>query len=122
MTQELKPQTVSKKFDLGERTFEFSKKLLGFLKNLSRDFISLPIISQVTRSGTSIGANYREADGAESRKDFIHKIGVCKKETKETLYWLGLIKECLGVDSSELDWLVGKCKELVRIFGKISSG
>lgn len=77
-------------------------------------------VLQAMRSGTSIGANYREADGSESKKDFIHKIMICKKEAKETLYWLGLIKEGLEVSSSELDWLIGECKELVRIFGKIS--
>ncbi len=67
-----------------------------------------------------MGANYREADGSESKKDFIHKIMVCKKEAKETLYWLGLIKEQVETNNLELEWLIDECKQLVRIFGKIS--
>lgn len=67
-----------------------------------------------------MGANYREADGSESKKDFIHKTMVCKKEAKETLYWLGLIKEQSESSNSELEWLIDECKQLVRIFGKIS--
>lgn len=113
-------QTPSKTFDLGERTFNFSKRLIKFLKSLPKDSLTQSSALQVMRSGTSIGANYREADGSESKKDFIHKIMICKKETKETLYWLGLIKEGLEINSPELEWLIGECKELVRIFGKIS--
>lgn len=113
-------QVPNKKFDLGERTFEFSKVLIKFLKTLPKDPLVQTSVLQAMRSGTSIGANYREADGGESKKDFIHKIMICKKEAKETLYWLGIIKEGLEINSTDLDWLINECKELVRIFGKIS--
>jgi len=113
-------QVPNKTFNLGERTFEFSKRLIKFLKTLPKDPLIQTQVLQAVRSGTSIGANYREADGAESKKDFIHKIMICKKEAKETLYWLGLIQEGLGVNNAELDWLIKECRELVRIFGKIS--
>ncbi|MBI2008355.1 four helix bundle protein [Candidatus Amesbacteria bacterium] len=109
-----------KKFDLGERTFEFSKRLIKLLRSLSKEPAIQTIVLQAIRSGTAIGANYREADGAESKKDFLHKIGICKKEAKETLYWLGLIKEGLEVKSDEMERLIDECRQLVRIFGKIS--
>ncbi len=113
-------QVPNKKFDLGERTFEFSKRLIRYLKSLPKDSLLQTLILQAVRSGTSVGANYREADGSESKKDFIHKIMVCKKEAKETLYWLGLIKEQVETNNLELEWLIDECKQLVRIFGKIS--
>ncbi len=113
-------QDPNKIFDLGDRTFEFSKRLIKFLRTLPKDPLVQTSVIQAIRSGTSVGANYREADGGESKKDFLHKIGICKKEAKETLYWLGLIKEGLEVQSDELEWLIDECRQLVRIFGKIS--
>ena len=62
-----------------------------FMKTLKRDDINRPLINQIVRSGTSIGANYMEADAAESKKDFKHKISLVKKETKETKHWLRMI-------------------------------
>ena len=113
-------QNPNRKFDLGERTFEFSKRLIRFLKSLPKDPLLQTLILQAIRSGTSVGANYREADGSESKRDFIHKIMICKKEVKETLYWLGLIQEQVEANNLELEWLIDECKQLVRIFGKIS--
>jgi four helix bundle protein len=113
-------QVPNRKFDLGERTFEFSKRLIKFLKTLPKDPLVQTQVLQAIRSGTSIGANYREADGAESKRDFVHKIMICKKEAKETLYWLGLIRDGLEIGSAEIEWLINECRELVRIFGKIS--
>lgn len=109
------------KFDLGARTFEFSKRLIKFLRTLSKDPLFQTLVLQAIRSGTSIGANYREADGGESKKDFLHKIGICKKEAKETLYWLGLIKEGMETENKDLEWLIDECQQLVRIFGKIGA-
>jgi four helix bundle protein len=111
---------VEKVFDLGSRTFIFSKSLITFLQHQSKNQLINPVAVQLIRSGTSIGANYREADGAESKKDFIHKIKIAKKEAKETLYWLGIIYEGFKIDDPELIVLIGECKELVRILGKIS--
>lgn len=112
----------SKPIDLGVRTFDFSKKLIKFLKILPKDTHSQALSLQLFRSGTSVGANYREANGAESKKDFLHKIGICKKEAKETLYWLGLLYEAMDVRDEECTWLINECQELVKIFGKISTG
>lgn len=82
---------VKQKYDLAERTQKFGEDVIDFLKSLPRDEFTRPLISQTIRSATSIGANYMEADGAESKKDFRHKIGICKKEAKETMHWMRMI-------------------------------
>lgn len=64
----------AKKYDLEERTSQFGEHIIAFAKKIPKNPVTLPLISQLVRSGTSIGANYAEADGAESRKDFKHKI------------------------------------------------
>jgi four helix bundle protein len=81
------------KYDLEERTGKFGKEIIKFCKTIPKDTISSPIISQLIRAATSVGANYCEADNAESRADFRHKIGICKKEAKETAHWLKMLKE-----------------------------
>jgi len=96
-----------KEFDLEERTAKFGERVILFLKTTPKNEITKPIIGQLIRSATSIGANYMEADGAESRKDFIHKLGICKKESKETKHWLRM----LSVAEAELQ---EKCRELWR--------
>ena len=97
--------TNNKKYDLEERTAKFGEEIIEFAKTLKRDEINKSLISQVVRSGTSIGANYMEADGAESKKDFQHKIALCKKESKETKHWLRMISKA---DSGRTD----RCREL----------
>jgi four helix bundle protein len=120
MTIILKP---NKKYDLEDRTLIFAKDVVSLCKLIPKNSISLPIISQLIRSATSIGANYREANGASSKKDFMSKIYICKKESKETKYWLILLVET--VDDEKLR---EKCKileqeslELILIFSKIAS-
>lgn len=73
------------------RTSKFGEDVIEFAKSLQRDEVSRPLITQLVRSATSIGANYVEADGAESKRDFQHKIAICKKEAKETKNWLRMI-------------------------------
>lgn len=79
------------KYDLEERTAIFGEKVIKFVKQLTEDSINRPLINQLIRSATSIGANYMEADGANSKQDFNHKISICKKEAKETLHWLRMV-------------------------------
>jgi four helix bundle protein len=76
---------------LKERTAKFGETIIEFSRKIPKDVITTPIIGQLVRAGTSIGANYCEADCAESRKDFEHKIGIAKKESKETKFWLRMI-------------------------------
>jgi four helix bundle protein len=78
-------------FALEERTARFGEMIIDFVKTLPRNIINDELIRQLVRSGTSIGANYMEADGAESKKDFRHKIAICRKESKETKHWLRMI-------------------------------
>jgi four helix bundle protein len=80
-----------KKYDLEERTARFGEEVIEFARSLPDNQVNRPLIDQIVRSGTSIGANYMEADGAESKKDFQHKISLCKKESKETTHWLRMI-------------------------------
>jgi len=107
------------KYDLEERTAVFGEDIIRFAKNLPRNVINNPLISQLVRSGTSIGANYMEADGAESKKDFRHKIGICKKEAKETMHWLRMIAKADGDKTDECRKLWMESHELTLIFSSI---
>ncbi len=78
-------------YDLEERTARFGESVIEFAKRIPKDVITVPLIEQLIRSGTSVGSNYCEADCAESRKDFEHKLGICKKEAKESKHWLRMI-------------------------------
>jgi four helix bundle protein len=108
-----------KKFDLEERTALFAENLLNFLKNLPETTKNKSIIIQLIRSGTSIGANYMEATGAESKKDFRHKIGICKKESRETRYWLRLLLMLCFEKKDDVEKLSRESYELLLIFSKI---
>ncbi len=107
------------RFDLGERTAKFGEEIIGFAKTLERSEINHPLIGQLISSGTSIGANYMDADGAESKKDFRHKIGICKKESKETKHWLRMISEANPNKSIECRKLSQEAQELTLIFSSI---
>jgi four helix bundle protein len=80
-----------RKYNLEERTAKFGEEIIEFANKVSKNAITLPLVSQLVKTGTSVGANYCEADDAESRKDFQHKIGICKKEARETKHWLRMI-------------------------------
>src|SRR5436309_548862 len=80
-----------RKFDFEERTARFGEAIIAFAKRVPQNVVTLPLIDQVVRAGTSIGANYCEADDAVSKKEFRCKIGTCKKESRETKYWLRMI-------------------------------
>ena len=111
-----------KEYDLEKRTLLFSKKLINFCSLCKKSIITIPLINQLIRSGTSIGANYHEANGASSKKDFQNKIFICKKESKETFYWLELLVEVIDDEKIKQDCqnLQQEAKELILIFGKIS--
>lgn len=107
--------------ELEDRTKKFALSLIKTLSGLSKTPASTILIKQVIRSGTSIGANYREACEAESAKDFVHKIKIAKKEAKETEYWLDLILSLNKVPVKELSLLLKETNEFVKIFSSISS-
>ena len=112
---------LHKKYDLEDRTVKFGELVIDFCKKIKQDNVSVPIINQLVRSGTSIGANYTEANSASSRKDFKNKIYICKKEAQETRYWLKMMKRCSRDDEDNMDKLSQECQELILIFGKILS-
>jgi four helix bundle protein len=110
---------MTKIYDLEERTARFGENVIGFLKTLPRNPINDELIRQAVRSGTSIGANYVEADGAESKKDFRHKIAICKKEAKETKHWLRMIAKANPDRKEEAVKLSNEAQELTLIFSAI---
>lgn len=106
-------------YNLEERTAKFGEEVIEFVKALERDEINRPLISQVVRSATSIGANYMEADGAESKKDFQHKIAICKKEAKETKHWIRMVAKANPRKNEECRRLWQEAQELTLIFSSI---
>ena len=112
---------MSKNFDLKDRTKKFGIEIIIFCQKIPKNAITLPLISQLVRSGTSIGANYFEADNAESQNDFKHKIGISKKESDETVYWLEIIKSACPKLDTEINLLHQEAKELNLIFNAISN-
>jgi four helix bundle protein len=108
-----------KQYDLEERTLKFSENIIILSTKIKKDIITMPLISQLVRSATSIGANYCEANGASSKKDFKNKIYICKKEAKETKYWLQLISKAVPEASDECKKYWNEAQELTLIFSKI---
>ena len=106
-------------FDLEERTARFAEAIIAFARKLARDPVTLPLIGQLVRAGTSVGANYTEADDAVSKKDFRHRISVCKKEARESKYWLRIIASAAPQSKPEGSKLWQEAKELHLIFASI---
>jgi four helix bundle protein len=106
----------TKKYDLEERTATFGENIIDFVNRTQKTITSTSLLKQLVRSGTSIGANYCEADCAESKKDFVHKIGICKKEAKETKHWLRMIAKALPESATEARLLWFEADQLQRIF------
>jgi len=106
-------------YDLLERVTLFSEKLIELCKRTPKSSINDPIINQLIRSGTSIGANYNEANGASSKLDFRNKIYICKKEAMETKYWLRLLSKSSDQLTDDRRVLWKECHEFTLIFSKI---
>ena len=106
-------------FDLEERTAKFGEDVIRFAKTVSQNVITNPLINQLVRSGTSVGANYSEADDAQSKKDFRHKICICKKEARETKHWLRMLATADETLREKARPLWQEAKELNLIFAAI---
>lgn len=111
--------TNSKQYNLEERTLEFGKRIIHLAKALPRNTINLSLTNQIIRSGTSVGANYREANETETKKDFQFRIRICRKEAKETIYWLKLIIEANPELEKRIELLLQESEEFVKIFAAI---
>jgi four helix bundle protein len=104
-------------FDLEDRLVEFSVRIIRLAEALPKTKVGNHIAGQIVRSGTSPAPNYGEAQSAESRSDFIHKMQICLKELRETRIWLLMIaKAALVKSASQLDPLINENNELISIF------
>lgn len=107
-----------KTYDLEDRLVDFGVMILDLSEKLPRSPAGMHIAGQILRSGTSPAANYGEAQAAESRKDFVHKLKIASKELKETRIWLKMIGRKTYVVEEVSAPVLNECKELIRIFGK----
>lgn len=108
----------SKPYDLGERTLKFARDIIDLTNGVSKSLANVEIARQVIRSSGSVGANYIEANEALSKKDFGTRIKLCRKEAKETAYWLKLLQTD-GASSAVTSSLIAEAGELVKIFSAI---
>jgi len=111
--------TKSKNYDLIERTARFGENIIDFVSTLPKNEINRPLVNQVVRAATSIGANYMEADGAVSKKDFENKIGICRKESKESMHWLRMIARANPNKKENCRKFYKEAQEFVWIFSSI---
>lgn len=109
----------TKPYNLEDRTLEYAKRIIHLCKAVPRNIINDVLIKQLMRSGTSIGANYREANETETKKDFLFKIRICRKESKESIFWLNLIIESNPDLKIKILPLVKETEELLKIFASI---
>jgi len=110
----------SKQYDLEDRTFKFAKDIRNYVKKLKKTASNREDIRQLIKSSGSVGANYIEANEALSKKDFRMRIKICRKEAKESRYWLRLLD--VGGDNSiekERSGFIREAEELTHIFGAI---
>ena len=111
--------SASGAYDLEDRLLEYAVRIIRVAESMKRSAAGLHIADQLLRSGTSPYGNHGEAEGAESRDDFIHKLRVCFKELRESRRWLKLIQRAELIDKPELlAGLINEADELVRIFAK----
>jgi len=112
-------EITNKIYNLEDRTLEFAKAVIRLANKLPKILVNIELIRQVCRSAASIGANYREANEALGKKDFIYRISISRKETKETTYWLELILEANPDFKPYVEPLLQESKELRNIFTSI---
>ena len=107
-----------KRYDLEDRTFRFAKRVIEYVRALPKTITNIEISKQLTRSSGSVGANYIEANEALSKRDFIMRIKISRKEAKESCYWIGL-SETSEDRLKEKEALAQESNELMKIFGAI---
>lgn len=112
-------KTFAKKLE--ERTFKFAISIMKMSEKLPNTTEARVIRNQITKSGTSIGANYREANRARSKADFRNKVKICESEASETQYWLKVIQKMKWMKEEELDQHIQECNELLALFTSIAN-
>ena len=113
-----KSDMKEKKYDLEERTFKFAQSCLKLVNNVKKTLANVELSRQLIRASGSVGANYIEANESLSKKDFRYRIKICRKEAKETGYWIRLLDLDKGL-KEESQILIQESKELTNIFGSI---
>jgi four helix bundle protein len=112
-----------KKYDIYDRAFGFAVRVVKFLDKLPKNTVLIEYSRQLIRASGSIGANLEEADGALTRKDFLNKIGIARRESREAKHWLRLIESVIiikdSVDQKELKWLINESTEILLILSSI---
>lgn len=108
-----------KKPDILERTIEYSLRIIKLFRKLEKDSVGRIIAKQLLRSGTSIGANVHEAQGGQSKADFIAKMSIADKEARESAYWLRLIKESGLIPESRITDLYDETDQIIKILSSI---
>lgn len=111
-----------KPYDLDERTALFGEAVIDFAKKIPVNPVTSRLIPQFVAAGTSVGANYREADDAVSKKDFRHKISICKREARETKFFIRMIVRAVPELKEDARPLWQEAKEIHLIFAKIYRG
>jgi len=107
-------------YDLEERTFQFARAVRIFVKTLSETIANIEDGKQLIKASGSVGANYREANESLSKKDFVMRIKICRKEAKESAYWLRLIHETNNLENAkDAQNLIQEANELKKIFSSI---
>ena len=108
----------TKRYDLEDRTYKFAESVIRCIKDLPKSISNIEISKQLIRSGGSVGANYIEANESLSKKDFVMRIKICRKEAKETIFWLRLTEPIQKNVEFKKD-LQQESTELMKIFGSI---
>ena len=115
-----KDQITKKPYDLEERTFQFAKEVREFIKTLKRTIANIEDSKQIVRSSGSVGANYIEANESFSKKDFVFRAKICRKEAKESVYWLKLFQETNELTNHDLvNSLIQEADELKKMFSSM---
>lgn len=113
-------QTLNtKQYDLEERTFKFTKEVIHFIKIIPKNLANNEIAKQLIRSSGSVGANYIEANEALSKKDFVMRAKICRKEAKESIYWLRLLEVYDSKFETKREELMDEATQLLKIFSAI---
>ena len=113
-------QNSKRVYDLEERTFQFAKAVRLFVKTLPKTIANIEDGKQLIKASGSVGGNYREANESLSKKDFLMRIKICRKESKESAYWLRLIYETNSLENADdAKGLIQEAKELKKIFSSI---
>jgi four helix bundle protein len=106
-------------FDLEERTLNFGKRVVRLCKSLPFNEVNKKLVDQLIRSGTSVGANYREANETDTKKDFRNRMRIAKKEAKETIYWLELVIEANETLRDRILPLMDESRQIMKILASI---